>query len=281
MSNISSKLKRWHAKHPDADTIRIFLDTSSSMTRSLDANLYDECIDLYIKTIIRYALTNNLNLKFNSWSHYISKTTKLHKADDQTDTVSSVYETYRNTPMVNGGTDIDLIYTAIARSKNKNALYIILSDLDIPQSNINRDDSKIAYIFIDNGSSGIFYKDFVEAFAAMRHAKPIMLNSMSGAVYREEIEKLENPKMQTTIEWTLTDREQPDEDGYFLVLTERDGQLVMEYCEFVKSATRGIAGVLDKDIDKPAWCSAFHGHPYKRTAPKYWSKQPVTNCMMY
>lgn len=81
-----------------------------------------------IKTCIKLAQKLNINFYFNSFSHYMSAAKKLHVKDR---TLREIYEEFRNTPKVDGGTDYEQIWHYINKSdKRGKEISIIISDFE-------------------------------------------------------------------------------------------------------------------------------------------------------
>jgi hypothetical protein len=100
--------------------LHIYLDCSGSIS---ERNYQDA-----MKTCIKLAKKMNVNIFFNSFSDYMSVTTKLHVKDR---TLKDIYEEFKNIPKVSGGTDYEQIWHYINKSdKRSREVSIIISDFE-------------------------------------------------------------------------------------------------------------------------------------------------------
>ncbi len=112
------------------------MGVATSIKYKPDLHLYIDCSGSIsereyqdaIKACIKLAIKMNVNLYFNSFSHIMSTTTKLHVKDH---TPKQIYNEFKNTPKVGGGTDYEQIWHFINRSeKLGKEVSIIISDFE-------------------------------------------------------------------------------------------------------------------------------------------------------
>lgn len=100
--------------------LHLYLDCSGSISE----REYQDAI----KSCIKLAMKMGVNLYFNSFSHIMSSSTKLHI---QGKTPKEIYKEFKNTPKVGGGTDYEQIWHYINRSqKLGKEVSIIISDFE-------------------------------------------------------------------------------------------------------------------------------------------------------
>lgn len=100
--------------------LHVYLDCSGSISE----REYQDAI----KACIRLAKKMNVNFYFNSFSHIMSQSTKLHVAGKS---VKQIYNEFRKTPKVGGGTDYEQIWHYINRSRKLGKeVSIIISDFE-------------------------------------------------------------------------------------------------------------------------------------------------------
>ena len=100
--------------------LHIYLDCSGSISE----REYQDAI----KACIKLAKKMNVNFYFNSFSHIMSASTKLHVANKS---LKDIYREFKNTPKVGGGTDYEQIWHYINRSKKLGReVSIIISDFE-------------------------------------------------------------------------------------------------------------------------------------------------------
>lgn len=143
MSENAIKLKsisynRPSRRHPDSPDIpgkstitkykpdlHIYLDCSGSISEREYQDAMKACIKLAKKM--------NINMYFNSFSHIMSQTVKLHV---QNKTPKQIYEEFQKVPKVGGGTDYEQIWHYINRSKKfSNEVSLIISDFEYTAPN--------------------------------------------------------------------------------------------------------------------------------------------------
>lgn len=119
--NIMGKSMQNHY-HPD---IHLYIDTSGSIS--------EENYEAMVKSCIALAQKLNVNMYFNSFSHVMSTTSKLHIRDRSK---RDVYKEFERIPKVTGGTDYEQIWAYINKSsKRKHEFSLILSDFEWTPSN--------------------------------------------------------------------------------------------------------------------------------------------------
>jgi uncharacterized protein with von Willebrand factor type A (vWA) domain len=114
--NIMGKSMQNHY-HPD---IHLYIDTSGSIS--------EENYESMVKACIALAQKLNINMYFNSFSHVMSTTTKLHIRDRSK---RDIYREFERVPKVSGGTDYEQIWRYInASNKRKQEFSLIISDFE-------------------------------------------------------------------------------------------------------------------------------------------------------
>lgn len=100
--------------------IHLYIDTSGSISERDYQDAVKGCIAL--------AKALNINMYFNSFSHIMSQTTKLHLEGKSK---TAIYAEFQKVPKVNGGTDYEQIWHFInASRKRTRELSIIISDFE-------------------------------------------------------------------------------------------------------------------------------------------------------
>lgn len=106
--------------------IHLYIDTSGSIS--------EEDYEGAVKACIALARGLGVNMYFNSFSHVMSQTTRLHLAGKST---AAVYEEFRRVPKVSGGTDYEQIWNFINTSKKRTReLSLIISDFQWTARNV-------------------------------------------------------------------------------------------------------------------------------------------------
>lgn len=104
--------------------IHLYIDTSGSISERDYQDTVKACIQL--------AKAMQVNMYFNSFSHIMSQTTKLHLEGKS---VSAIYAEFQKVHKVNGGTDYEQIWHFINDSKKRTReLSIIISDFEFNAS---------------------------------------------------------------------------------------------------------------------------------------------------
>ena len=100
--------------------IHLYIDTSGSISE----RDYEDAV----KACISMAKKMNINLYFNSFSHYMSQTTRLHLENKSK---SQIYKEFQKVPKVDGGTDYAQIWHFINSSKKRTReISIIITDFE-------------------------------------------------------------------------------------------------------------------------------------------------------
>lgn len=100
--------------------IHIYLDTSGSISE----DNYKEAI----LTLITLAKKLDVNLYFNSFSHMISRSTKLQTRGKSID---GIYKEFQHVPKVTGGTDYHIVWDYIMKSpKRKKEISLLITDFE-------------------------------------------------------------------------------------------------------------------------------------------------------
>lgn len=110
--------------YPD---IHVYIDTSGSIS--------EENYEDAVRALIALAKRLNINLYFNSFSHYLSQCTKLSTKDK---TLRQIYAAFQRVPKVTGGTDFANVWAYIMRSKKRvRELSIMITDFEYSPPNKN------------------------------------------------------------------------------------------------------------------------------------------------
>ena len=100
--------------------IHLYIDTSGSISE----RDYEDAV----KACIAMAKKMNINLYFNSFSHYLSQTTRLHLENKSK---AQIYKEFQKVPKVGGGTDYENIWHFINRSKKRTReISIVITDFE-------------------------------------------------------------------------------------------------------------------------------------------------------
>lgn len=100
--------------------IHLYIDTSGSISE----RDYEDAV----KACIAMAKQMNINLYFNSFSHYLSQTTRLHLENKSK---AAIYKEFQKVPKVNGGTDYENIWHFINKSKKRSReISIVITDFE-------------------------------------------------------------------------------------------------------------------------------------------------------
>lgn len=100
--------------------IHLYIDTSGSISE----RDYEDAV----KACIAMAKKMNINLYFNSFSHYLSQTTRLHLENKSK---AQIYKEFQKVPKVGGGTDYENIWHFINRSKKRTKeISIVITDFE-------------------------------------------------------------------------------------------------------------------------------------------------------
>lgn len=110
----------WNKKGKSTTTnfkpdIHVYIDTSGSISEIH----YQESIKLLIHT----AKKMNINIYFNSFSHYMSQTTRLSL---QNKTLNQIYAEFQKVPKVGGGTDFEQIWHFINSSRKRSKEFSLM-----------------------------------------------------------------------------------------------------------------------------------------------------------
>lgn len=100
--------------------IHLYIDTSGSISE----RDYEDAV----KACIKMAQKLNINLYFNSFSHYLSQTTRLHL---QNKSRAQIYREFQKVPKVGGSTDYTNIWKFINTNKKRTReLSIVITDFE-------------------------------------------------------------------------------------------------------------------------------------------------------
>ena len=130
-----NRASRRHPDNPDIPGVtkitkykpdlHIYLDCSGSISEREYQDAMKACIKLAKKM--------NINIYFNSFSHIMSASVKLHVANK---TPKQIYEEFKRVPKVGGGTDYEQIWHYINRSKKlSNEVSLVISDFEYTAPN--------------------------------------------------------------------------------------------------------------------------------------------------
>ena len=115
--------------------IHLYIDTSGSIS---ERNYQDA-----VKACIHMAKKLNVNLYFNSFSHVLSQGTKLNTKDKS---MAAIYKEFQKVPKVTGGTNFELVWDYINRSKQrKREISILMTDFEWSAPNHHIDHPKNLY----------------------------------------------------------------------------------------------------------------------------------------
>lgn len=115
--------------------IHLYIDTSGSISEEN----YQEAV----KACIAMAKKLNVNLYFNSFSHVLSQQAKLHTKDKS---VTAIYKEFQKIPKVSGGTEYELVWDYIMRSKQRQReISIMMTDFAYHAPNHHIDHPKNLY----------------------------------------------------------------------------------------------------------------------------------------
>lgn len=153
--DLQGKITSTHYK-PD---IHIYLDTSGSISQ--------ENYSAGIKLCIALAKKLDVNLYFNSFSHYLSQTYKLPLKGRSLDQIYTYFD--KAIPKVTGGTDFSNVWRYINRSsKRKRELSLLITDFG---------DSAPSYDFVH--PKNLFYLPIdTTNFSSVKHLAERFLDSM-------------------------------------------------------------------------------------------------------
>lgn len=115
--------------------IHLYIDTSGSIS---EENYQDA-----VKACVHMAKKLNVNLYFNSFSHVLSQSAKLHTQDKS---MKAIYHEFQKIPKVSGGTDFSLVWDYINRSKQRQReISIMITDFAWHAPNHHIDHPKNLY----------------------------------------------------------------------------------------------------------------------------------------
>lgn len=149
--------------------IHLYIDTSGSISESNYASTMKACIMMAKKL--------NVNLYFNTFSHYLSQTTMLNVKDKS---LNAIYKKFRDTPKVTGGTDYEPIWHFINRSKKrKREISIIISDFEYTPPNHYVDHPKNLYYVPCANMNWNHITSLAKSFVDnMTHIDPLIRNHL-------------------------------------------------------------------------------------------------------
>lgn len=145
--------------------IHLYVDTSGSISEENYENMVHACM--------RMARKLNINLYFNSFSHYMSSCTKINVKDKS---MMETYRAFQRIPKADGGTDYKQIWDYInASAKRRRELSLIITDFEWdPPSHFVEHPKNLYYLPCDrmNWSQLTYY---AQRFCDnMRHIDPDM-----------------------------------------------------------------------------------------------------------
>ena len=145
--------------------IHIYLDTSSSISEENYKNAILTCITMAKKL--------NINLYFNSFSHVISDSVKLHVKNKS---LNEIYNEFQRVPKVTGGTNFSNVWRYILKSpKRKNEISLMITDFAYYPPDDKVDYPKKLYyapIDISNEKWNYIADDAEEFCQLMYHIEP-------------------------------------------------------------------------------------------------------------
>lgn len=145
--------------------IHIYLDTSGSISEENYKNAILTCITMAKKL--------NINLYFNSFSHVISDSVKLHVKNKS---LNEIYNEFQRVPKVTGGTNFSNVWRYILKSpKRKNEISLMITDFAYYPPDDKVDYPKKLYyapIDISNEKWNYIADDAEEFCQLMYHIEP-------------------------------------------------------------------------------------------------------------
>lgn len=153
--------------------LHVYIDTSGSISEEN----YQEAVMM----LIRIAKKLNINLYFNSFSHFLSQETLLRVENKS---LRQIWKEFRRVPKVTGGTEFKQIWDYInASNKRKRQLSLMITDFEWPPPSARVDHPANLYYAPCSAKDWTFTVQSATDFAdGMRHIDPSIRQKLLGMV---------------------------------------------------------------------------------------------------
>lgn len=153
--------------------LHVYIDTSGSISEEN----YQEAVMM----LIRIAKQLNVNLYFNSFSHFLSQETLLRVENKS---LRQIWEEFRRVPKVTGGTEFKQVWDYInASNKHKRQLSLVITDFEWPPPSARVDHPANLYYAPCSAKDWTLTVQFATDFAdGMRHIDPSIRQKLLGMV---------------------------------------------------------------------------------------------------
>ncbi|MCX5103455.1 hypothetical protein [Streptomyces sp. NBC_00439] len=153
--------------------LHIYIDTSGSISEEN----YQEAVMM----LIRIAKKLNINLYFNSFSHFLSQEVMLRTENKSTD---RIWKEFRRIPKVSGGTEFTQIWRYINASRvRQRRLSLVVTDFDWAPPSTRQDHPKNLYYAPCSAMDWSYMVSLAERYAdSMQHIAPSIRQKLLGLV---------------------------------------------------------------------------------------------------
>ncbi|WP_329142775.1 hypothetical protein OIU91_04050 [Streptomyces sp. NBC_01456] len=153
--------------------LHIYIDTSGSISEEN----YQEAVMM----LIRIAKKLNINLYFNSFSHFLSQEVMLRTENKST---AQIWKEFRRIPKVSGGTEYTQIWQYINASRvRQRRLSLMVTDFDWLPPSTRQDHPKNLYYAPCSAMDWSFMVDLAKRYAdSMQHIDPSIRQRLLGMV---------------------------------------------------------------------------------------------------
>ncbi|MEU0030687.1 hypothetical protein AB0D34_08590 [Streptomyces sp. NPDC048420] len=153
--------------------LHIYIDTSGSISEEN----YQEAVMM----LIRIAKKLNINLYFNSFSHFLSQEVMLRTENKST---AQIWKEFRRIPKVSGGTEYTQIWRYINASRvRQRRLSLMVTDFDWLPPSTRQDHPKNLYYAPCSAMDWSYMVDLAKRYAdSMRHIDPSIRQRLLGMV---------------------------------------------------------------------------------------------------
>ncbi|UQA91235.1 vWA domain-containing protein [Streptomyces halobius] len=153
--------------------LHIYIDTSGSISEEN----YQEAVMM----LIRIAKKLNINLYFNSFSHFLSQEVMLRTENKST---AQIWKEFRRIPKVSGGTEYTQIWQYINASRvRQRRLSLMVTDFDWLPPSTRQDHPKNLYYAPCSAMDWSFMVDLAKRYAdSMKHIDPSIRQRLLGMV---------------------------------------------------------------------------------------------------
>ena len=153
--------------------LHIYIDTSGSISEEN----YQEAVMM----LIRIAKKLNINLYFNSFSHFLSQEVMLHTEGKST---AKIWKEFRKIPKVSGGTEYMQIWRYINASPvRRRRLSLMVTDFEWLPPSTRQDHPKNLYYAPCSAMDWSFMVDLAKRYAdSMQHIDPSIRQKLLGMV---------------------------------------------------------------------------------------------------